>query len=137
MIKQVIDVDGYWEVTVYYDIEGDLFPVFKDLKRVGFRDGETEEIVKKLQRGEAKGVTCSNEKTHVSVVIFGRHSDVYDYINSIVHEAEHVKQAMLRAYDVEDRGEPPAYTVGYLVMKMMKGVEMGCYGITTYKTMNS
>jgi len=70
-------------------------------------------------------------------VIFGRHGDVYNYINSIVHEAEHVKQAMLKAYDVEDRGEPPAYTIGYLVMRMMKGVEMGCYDITTYGTMNS
>ena len=137
MIKQAIDVDGYWEVIVYYDIEGDLFPVFKDLREIGFRDRETGEIVKKLQRGEAKGVTCSNEREHASVVIFGRHGDVYDYINSIVHEAEHVKQAMLKAYDVEDRGEPPAYTIGYLVMRMMKGVEMGCYDITTYGTMNS
>jgi hypothetical protein len=25
---------------------------------------------------------------------------------------------MLRAYDVEDRGEAPAYTIGYLVKKM-------------------
>ncbi len=35
-----------------------------------------------------------------------------DYINSIVHEAEHIKQAMLKAYRVEDKGEPPAYTIG-------------------------
>ena len=41
-----------------------------------------------------------------------------DYLNSIIHEAEHIKQAMLKAYDVDDIGEPPAYTIGYLVMKM-------------------
>ena len=43
---------------------------------------------------------------------------IEDYINSLVHEAEHIKQAMLRAYKVRDTGENPAYTVGYLVMRM-------------------
>jgi hypothetical protein len=35
-----------------------------------------------------------------------------------VHEAEHIKQAILEAYNVEDRGEAPAYTVGYIVKRM-------------------
>jgi hypothetical protein len=52
------------------------------------------------------------------VILFNHHEDKQDYVNSIVHEAEHVKQAMLKAYQVDDAGEPPAYTVGYLVGKM-------------------
>lgn len=44
--------------------------------------------------------------------------NAYEYLNSIVHEAEHVKQAMLDEYDIEDAGEYPAYTMGYLVMRM-------------------
>lgn len=55
---------------------------------------------------------------HISIVVFNRHDDMEDYINSLVHEAEHVKQAMLHAYDVRDSGEPPAHTVGYLVSRM-------------------
>ena len=47
------------------------------------------------------------------------HKTIEDYINSIVHEAEHVKQAMLKAYKVDDSGEPPAYTIGFIVMKML------------------
>lgn len=66
----------------------------------------------------ALGGTASNIKRHVSVVLFNRHASPEEYINTIVHEAEHVKQAMLAAYDVEDEGEPPAYTIGYLVMRM-------------------
>jgi len=31
-----------------------------------------------------------------------------------------IKQAMLEAYEVENSGEPPAYTIGYLVEKMWK-----------------
>lgn len=68
----------------------------------------------------AKAVTISSSKDKTSVVLFNIHKNKYDYINSIVHEAEHVKQAMLNYYDVEDAGEPPAYTVGYLVMKMLE-----------------
>ena len=70
---------------------------------------------------KAKAVTCSDINKHVSIVIFNRHSNKLDYINSVIHEAEHIKQAMLEAYDVEDRGEPPAYTIGYLVAQMWKG----------------
>lgn len=52
------------------------------------------------------------------MVGFSRHRNAYEYLNSIVHEAEHVKQAMLDEYDIEDAGEYPAYTMGYLVMRM-------------------
>ena len=44
----------------------------------------------------------------------------YDYINSIVHEAEHVKQAMLAYYDIEDEGENAAYTIAYIATKMLQ-----------------
>ena len=57
---------------------------------------------------------------HTSIVILKKHSSVEDYINSIIHEAEHVKQAMLSTYMIEDKGEPPAYTIGYLVMRMWR-----------------
>ena len=66
-----------------------------------------------------KAVTCSNIKEHISVVIFNYHKNKYDYINSIIHEAEHVKQHMLKAYAVVDEGEPSAYTVGYIAMIML------------------
>ena len=47
-------------------------------------------------------------------------TDKYDYVSSIVHEAEHVKQSILKAYNVPDEDEAPAYTIGFLVMKMME-----------------
>lgn len=73
-----------------------------------------------MKRRKAKAVTLSNRLTHISVVVFNKHKNKLDYINSIVHEAEHVKQAMLIAYNVEDAGEPPAYTIGFIVMKMLQ-----------------
>ena len=118
MIRQQFHVEHYWEVIVFYDLDFDLFQyVENELLDIGFPLTKINEIFHEL-RYNAKAVTCSNGRYHTSIVIFNPHTSLRDYLDSIVHEAEHVKQAMLRAYWVEDEGEPPAYTIGYLVYKM-------------------
>lgn len=121
MIRQKIDVVGYWKVIVYYDMDCNLFYfAAKDLRSASFSTVSIRNIEKELFINNAKAVTCSNEEKYISIVIFIRHKSVSDYINSIVHEVEHVKQAMLNAYRVLDEGEPPAYTIGYLVGQMWR-----------------
>ena len=119
MIKQVIDIDGYWKVIVYYNIDYNFFDIIaKDLKDIGSPVEKINNIYYNLKH-KAKAVTCSNIEDRISVVLFNTHKNKYDYINSIVHEAEHIKQHMLKAYKVADKGEPPAYTVGYIAMRML------------------
>jgi hypothetical protein len=117
MIKQVFDVDGYWNVVVFWNVDYHFFDDIEfELRMIGFTNVAIEEVRNSMMSGEAKAVTCSHQ--HTSIILFNNHDSISDYISSIVHEAEHVKQAMLKAYDVEDVGEPPAYTIGYLVKKM-------------------
>ena len=119
MIKQIFYAEHYWEVIVYWNVDYDLFSdIAYELLLIGFTRVATERMRKIMSAGRAKAVTCSSIDDHVSIVLFNRHSSKADYMNSIVHEAEHIKQAMLKAYDVEDKGEPPAYTVGYLASRM-------------------
>ena len=66
----------------------------------------------------AKAVTVSNINKNISIVLFNKHKNNKDYINSIVHEAEHIKQHILHKYHVKDSGEEPAYTIGYIAMNM-------------------
>lgn len=121
MVRQQFDVGRYWRVIVYYDVDYNLFYVIADdLVETGFSQEEIDNLYGDLRSGKAKAVTCSSLKEHISVVILPEHVDKTDYINSIVHEAEHVKQAMLKVYGVEDQGEPPAYTIGHIVGKMYK-----------------
>ena len=121
MIRQVININGYWKVIVYYNVDYNLFKyIAEDLYyEVSSPVEKIDEIYYNLLY-TAKAVTVSSIKRHISVVLFNKHESKYDYINSIVHEAEHVKQAMLKSYNVEDEGEPPAYTIGYIVMKMLE-----------------
>lgn len=122
MIRQVVYIKHYWKVIIYYNIDYDLFKYAeKDLISIGITEQAIRKMLRRL-KNKAKAVTVSNLGNHISAVIFNKHSNPYDYINSIVHEAEHIKQAMLKAYNVEDEGEPSAYTIGYLVMRMIRRI---------------
>lgn len=119
MIKRIFDVESYWKVVVYYDVDYSLFSyIEKDLKKAGAIKRSIDKIYDTL-KSKAKAVTYSNTTKHISVVLLNRHDTLPDFINSIVHEAEHIKQAMLHTYKVDDKGEPPAYTVGYLVQNLL------------------
>lgn len=39
-------------------------------------------------------------------------------ISSIVHEVGHVKESILEEYNVDNYGDPPAYTIGYIVKEI-------------------
>lgn len=118
MIRQQFDVEHYWRVIVYYNLNYDfLYDVISELRENGFQKNYIRQMFY-IMYSDAKAVTCSNLEKHISIVIFNPHSDPQDYMDSIVHEAEHIKQAMLYEYNVEDAGEPPAYTIGYLVRRM-------------------
>lgn len=120
MIRQVINVNDKWKVIVYYDVDYNLFGyIMTDFKSINIPDKTIKRIYNNMSTHKAKAVTISDNTQHISIVLFNKHKSKYDYINSIVHEAEHVKQDMLYAYNVEDSGEPPAYTIGFLVMKML------------------
>ena len=127
MIRQEFDVEHYWKVIVYYNWDDDFSAmVGKELGSIGFSDSMIGRVFYEMKY-MAKAVTCSNNIYHTSIILFNHHSSRKDYLNSIVHEAEHVKQAMLEAYDVEDAGEDAAYTIGYLVSRMWKIVKMILY----------
>lgn len=120
MIRQIINVDNYWKVIVYYNIDYDFWHIIdRDLRTISSPVKENDAIYRNMC-STAKAFTVSNTTAHISITGFNYHTDDLDYINSIAHEAEHIKQAMLYAYNINDIGEPPAYTIGYLVMQMLK-----------------
>lgn len=121
MVRQRIDVEGYWEVIVWYDLDYDLFNyVEDDLRKAGISRRNLETLYKEMRSGKAKAVTYNNVQKYISIVLYNKHSSIWDYMDSIVHEGEHIKQGMLYAYKVMDYGEPPAYTIGYVVGVMLR-----------------
>lgn len=121
MIKQVINANNKWKVIVYYDIDYNLFPyINQELYKAGVTTKEIKRVYNKMYSRKAKAFTISNFDNKISIVGFNTHRTRSDYISSIAHEAEHVKQAILGYYGVDDADEPPAYIIGFLVMKMLQ-----------------
>lgn len=119
MRKFTFRIKSYWKVVVFVVEDYNLFgDVIHSLKSLGCSWENIKEVFESLFYGRAKAFTYSNLERHTSVVVFGKHNDKPDFLNSVVHECEHVKQAMLEVYSVKDTGEPPAYTMGYLVGKI-------------------
>lgn len=120
MIRRTINIDDYWKVIVYYNVNYNFFNIIsRELKRYGASNSTIKRIYNRMSKGKAKAVTINFYEEKISVVLFNNHKSYYDYINSIIHEAEHIKQTMLEVYEVNDKGEAPAYTVGYVAMKML------------------
>lgn len=121
MIKRTINLDGYWKVIVYFDIDYNFSCIIiNSLRRINCKRRLIKSVFYNMFNHKAKAVTISSIKYKTSVVLFNHHKDYYDYLNSIVHEAEHIKQSMLYAYNIEDYGEAPAYTVGAVASKLLR-----------------
>lgn len=117
MIRQIINVDNHWRVIVYYNVNYALHNFIK--RDISLPVEEFDDIFNALMT-KAKAVTINLYDYKTSIVLFKRHNTEKDYINSLVHEAEHIKEAMLNYYNVDNYGEPPAYTIGFLIGEMYK-----------------
>lgn len=120
MIKRVINVNDYWKVIAYSNISYNLFSVITtELHKIGITNNQIISIYNNMFNNSAKAVTISSLNKRVSIVLFNKHESNIDFINSIIHESEHIKQSILAAYNIDDIGEPPAYTVGYIATQLL------------------
>ena len=79
MIKQVINVEDYWKIIVYYNVDYNLFDyIAYDFHCAGASDYVINRIYKTMKHHKAKAVTLSNRLTHTSVVVFNKHKTKLD-----------------------------------------------------------
>lgn len=91
MLRQIIDIDGYWTIVVCYDV----------------------------YLGEVNsGFTQTDFNKKRSIVVIGKTTDKSQFLNTVVHEAKHVQSHICRYYGVPEDGEQAACLIGYLVMRM-------------------
>lgn len=90
-MRQIIDINSYWTVIVYYNI-------FFGQGKLGF--------------------TKTDYDKRLSIVGIRGNLSKEEFLNTLVHEAKHVQSHICRYYNVEEDSEDAAYLIGYLVMKM-------------------
>jgi hypothetical protein len=91
MIRQDIDVEGYWKIIIVYQAP------------LGSKD---------------VGFTYTDPNRKMSIVGIAATSSQGELLNTIVHEAKHVQSHICAYYNVPEDGEQAAYLIGYIIQKM-------------------
>lgn len=91
MIRQDIDVEGYWKIIVVYN-------AYLGKKNTGF--------------------TYTDFSKRKSIVGISFTSSQEQFLNTLVHEAKHVQSHICKYYSVKEDSEEAAYLIGYIIQKM-------------------
>lgn len=91
MIRQDIDIDGYWTIIIVYN-------VYLGKKNTGFTHTDFN------KKRSIVGISVSTSKEQ--------------FINTIVHEAKHIQSHICKYYNIKDNSEDAAYLIGYIIEKM-------------------
>lgn len=91
MIRQDIDIDGYWTIIILYN-------VYLGKENTGFTHTDFN------KRRSIVGISISTNKEQ--------------FINTIVHEAKHIQSHICKYYNVKEDSEDAAYLIGYIIEKM-------------------
>ena len=119
MIKSVIDVDGYWSVVLFVDVDYDKYYIIESaLTDILAPISVIDNIYNKISYKLNAGVTFSNPEFRTSVVCINKTTSREELINTVSHEADHVQSAICNYYNVQLDSEDAAYLIGYLVGKM-------------------
>lgn len=93
MIRQDININGYWKVIILYD-------VWLGKYNTGF--------------------THTDFTKRRSIVTISPTTSEEQFLNTVVHEIKHLQSHICRYYNVDEDSEEAAYLIGYIAQKMHK-----------------
>lgn len=128
MLRQMIDIDGWWLVTVIYLPQvHEAEAVAEAFESIGCADDDIGIIRRMISSEWNKGATFSNPYRRRSVMMIGRATSWEQFFDTVLHETKHVVDDITWAYDVMNYGEPPAYLQGYIGRQMAPMIRrIGC-----------
>lgn len=114
MIRDYLDIDHKWGILAYYDV---LPEDFSQLGPILREFGCSESDIAHAQRV----VSIPNHAfvynvpwARMSVMAVGPVTHPRQFLNSFMHESDHLQDAILEYYDVAQGTEQAAYLQGYL-----------------------
>lgn len=121
-LRQQFNIRKYdWDVVIYYTVDekqkGDIILELKELHP----DSETQ---KKLERNLINseldtGFIYSSFYKQCSIIVIHRASSVGEFVNTFVHEKNHLEMHMCEALDINPYSEEAAILSGELAKQML------------------
>lgn len=121
MIAQSFNISQYdWNIKVYYDVErSDINFCIKQLKKLTTDNKIFNECKQTLDtKYKDRAYTYSSYVVKSSIVFIGIPSSTGELINTITHEANHIKSHIATYYDLNEKGEKVSYLIGKIVKEM-------------------
>ena len=120
MKKHYIDIDGYWGVIFIYDYDMlDMDEISAILDSFGLSERKIREAMPVLY-GANGGITVSRSDITMSVVIVSKATSMEQFFDTVVHEIDHVQNAVDMFYGVKQGSEDSAWLQGYIMRGITK-----------------
>lgn len=124
MIRQELDIDGWWSVTVFYlPVDDDMPEVIETLREAGCPRHDIRQVLDLFPHKLNKGVTWPGYRQRHSVTVIGRSSSWEQFFDTLLHEINHLVDIITDYYWVANHGEPPAYLQGEIGRQMASAVK--------------
>ena len=121
MIVQDFYIKHYkWHVKAYYAVRrywaGDIV---RDLRDAGCSGHHLRKAWNNLRAGDLNtGITYSNFARRETVMVISITSTPAEFLNSWMHEMQHLCRHVLQAFGIDPYGEEAAYLSGSVAQKM-------------------
>lgn len=121
-LRQQFKIRKYdWDVIIYYTVdEKQKTEIVTELKELQ-PDKETfERLERNLMNSELDtGFIYSNFYKHYSLIVIHKASSIGEFVNTIVHEKNHLEMHICEALDINPYSEKAAILSGELAMQML------------------
>lgn len=121
MIGQRFYIDKYdWQVMVLYEVGSDSADIVIGMLESICNDNKIlDAAYESLSNGKPNtGFTYSDYDKHRSFMVIGKTTSIRETINTIVHEANHLKSHIATEFDIDEKGEEVCYLIGSIVGSM-------------------
>lgn len=121
MIGQYFNIKEYdWDVKVFYDVKKhDIDFCLKELNHLTTKTKHHKECYKTLHTNKKDRAYIYSSYNKLETVIFiGVPSSTGELIDTIAHEANHLKSHIATYYDINEKGEKVSYLIGNIVKQM-------------------
>lgn len=115
MISIEFNINKYdWKVYLYLSVdECDAEFIFSKLSELNCDYSKAKTAYKVLSNDYInKGFTYTNYNAHISLIIVCKAENKGQYINTIVHEINHLKSHIATAYNLDEKEEEVSYLIG-------------------------
>ena len=121
MIGQRFYIDKYdWQVMVLYEVGSDSADIVIGMLESICDDNKIlDAAYESLSNAKPNtGFTYSDYDKHRSFMVIGKTTSIRETINTIVHEANHLKSHIATEFDIDEKGEEVCYLIGSIVGSM-------------------